>query len=1395
MPSARRRLRLRSYNRPASGVNAYLSSSMTFQTKAKRTKKKVKHEPPTVSAATGQIKRGRGRPRKITTTQVKTNEPKPIAKFEIEVDESSSDDDDDSENSSQSSDRSNNTSRSGSSSDSEARILQPNSNWDASFARLLAWKRKHGDVSVPQRLTNTKEKKLSNWVMRQRKLYRKFQLRPDHFERLERVGFCFRLDSSRNPIQSRGGVHPKYKDCKYEIPKLEDEIVAESDDEDDESEGDGDDENEDADGEEVSYGSESNDEEGNLSKAEDSDQDWISMYDCLRSDKHDGGALVPGGYVRNTKLAAWTAKQRKLYKQGQLSEDRIIQLESIGFVWVVHGVEEDTDEMTARPIRKAKETATRRIRADSESMDVLDDDDKVEASEAAAKGAAAMTSNPSQVREYRDMVAKVKARLPPPRDPASMTPSQLEDYIQFYDTMLPRLKAYVQEYGDALVPQHFARDIDLGAWVSSQRHKLLAQTLDQDRFQHLCDSHFVWKSSRTRQPLEISLSYVKGALPPPPQFTRQRAASFERPLTTTVSKIATQPVGEYNNPSAKQPIISVNSRETLDAIKACLPLLTQRKLDSNRLQLLRAYVQKHGHARVPRSYAQDGLGEWVNSVRRRLRVKALSQEQFELLNGLGFSWSFDTKHREQPLRLEDFLSDALEESSEEVSAEEGRGEEEDDNDDDVVSVSLKRSTEDTNDLQEFYTRVKKYLPPPPDPKSMTPAQKALEAHFQRNLKMLKKFIKKYGHARVPQKAREHIELGQWVNVLRKKLKSQSLQQHHFEKLNEYGFAWQVNPMKIEVPVVLSFLPKSESVQAGSRNVKKMRLSDEPNAPSTSSDGSGAGAQYSRGLVTAPAKTKTQLLYPRKQVSTADYRNVEALLAQLFLNPLIKEYACKPFESRHPELAYHYNRVDTDDSIDLDIVASRIKARCYETSRDILDELCRVFDQSIEVFSLPQVIDASLSVSIVSHLKDYVIMLWQEYMLPSEPPSSKSDVAYPLYEERETSRTKRMQNSGHVPFTARILNHLRFKLDLYVASSGGVDDNDNEDLWALAGGTNLDTELKGLVAKMSSLSKDSSPNYNMHRLHNDLLSCVPKSLSQFYRITQRLERFFWKLTTPVHEANTRGVDSSSMWGDVVTTIYARDKSSKPYWPSLCLGVIAPVENREDWHATITERNERRLPKAISDSLVRARETAERSVQKSSNSYFLVEFLGSHEYDWVRSSNVLEYDADEDPNINLPQKAFGKHDKQTMSDALTEVATVTEQYAAILDSVFDWEESLGRQPVTKASNHAATSRIPALDRGHMRCIIRTMDPSSSNNESTMTGAVSVSHDSTFADLRLAMESSSSMELALALPHDYCFFDPRLGNISTKLESQHKVAELGVRDDAGAVKVFVVDCFGLN
>ena len=61
---------------------------------------------------------------------------------------------------------------------------------------------------------------------------------------------------------------------------------------------------------------------------------WEKMFGMLIDyKKRFGNCNVPQGWSEDPKLGRWVSTQRKLYKNGKLSPERIQRLKSVGFEW------------------------------------------------------------------------------------------------------------------------------------------------------------------------------------------------------------------------------------------------------------------------------------------------------------------------------------------------------------------------------------------------------------------------------------------------------------------------------------------------------------------------------------------------------------------------------------------------------------------------------------------------------------------------------------------------------------------------------------------------------------------------------------------------------------------------------------------------------------------------------------------------------------------------------------------------------------------------------------------------------------------------------------------------------------------------------------------------------
>jgi hypothetical protein len=354
---------------------------------------------------------------------------------------------------------------------------------------------------------------------------------------------------------------------------------------------------------------------------------------------------------------------------------------------------------------------------------------------------------------------------------------------------------------------------------------------------------------------------------------------------------------------------------------------------------------------------------------------------------------------------------------------------------------------------------------------------------------------------------------------------------------------------------------------------------------------------------------------------------------------------------------------------------------------------RVFANCVKFHSHPNNKEAVPSfVSIALHLREFFNFLWQEYMVPSDPVESASSVQKKAFSRREKDRKKRFENLRVLCLSKKFMYKMAMRLNYFVEGGGLVDKLDTEPIFGeecMEPDRDLDViveNLKQFQVKLEEMSLQAvEEDYTFEFFDQDVKRCYQHEVlednpSLRLRIGYRLNRFIGKFLIPICEANSRGVTQSSIWGNIAAVIWARESSKKPYWPALCLGMLPPDDQREDWHAAITERNESRLPEKLNAQLMTTKKKCEQAQKRQSLSYFLVEFLGTHEFIWVRETDIVEkFDPSDDPNKNAshaPKKKRSSRSSstsivgsKTYATALEECGWAQEEYESTLADAFD------------------------------------------------------------------------------------------------------------------------------
>jgi len=367
------------------------------------------------------------------------------------------------------------------------------------------------------------------------------------------------------------------------------------------------------------------------------------------------------------------------------------------------------------------------------------------------------------------------------------------------------------------------------------------------------------------------------------------------------------------------------------------------------------------------------------------------------------------------------------------------------------------------------------------------------------------------------------------------------------------------------------------------------------------------------------------------------------------------------------------------------VCRAIRRRQYKDTRAIQLDMWRIFSNCIKYHTSPANKDNSVPsfVSIALHLRDYFNALWQEYMVPSDPPAGQSFQKAPkgsrtIYSKRDEDRKNRIATTSATVISVPCLQKTAAAINRFIEMDGRVDKLDED---AIFHNDTLDDDgdmdevvenLRGLQHKLATYANNEQ-DLTVEELDGDFRRCYMGDLfeskpSLRIRVSHRVDRLKGKIIANIFEANSRGVNQSSVWGCMAAAIWARESSKKPYWPALVLGIMAPEEQKEDWHATLTQRNERRLPEKLRTDLHAGKRKAELAIKRQNagnaeqNSYFLVEFMGTHEFIWVKESDMIEtFDPDVNPNKSV---AAGNVTKKKRSSRSTDILG-SETFATALE----------------------------------------------------------------------------------------------------------------------------------
>ncbi len=471
-----------------------------------------------------------------------------------------------------------------------------------------------------------------------------------------------------------------------------------------------------------------------------------------------------------------------------------------------------------------------------------------------------------------------------------------------------------------------------------------------------------------------------------------------------------------------------------------------------------------------------------------------------------------------------------------------------------------------------------------------------------------------------------------------------------------------SPLGIQVPAS----PIVSSSQTSSKKKKKATPSSNKDKDSSNNSSSKKGGGSAKktpskrtpkkaAVISLDSGSMPNLNSDVPPITKEEYANLDQLMTQFCKAPLLAEFS-RPVSLLHPELSSLYHKVVLN-PIDLGKVCRAIRRRQYTDVRQVCVDVWRIFSNCVKYHTHPITREGAIPsfVSIANHLREYFNALWMEYMLPSEINSSdknKDSMAIAMKnadEKRSKVRRDRYNGVLTIVLSNKLLEKVVSAIESFVEMGGRVDALDKD---SILNDDNVDEDetqaveaafaaLTQLTERLSSIA-NSEYEYTVESLVLDLKRCYSDEVFEGFprikvKFERRLDRIVGKLLVPVNEVSCRGVNQSSVWGCMAAAIWARETTKRPYWPALVLGIMAPEDQKEDWHDFLTVRNEERLPEKLQAGLQAGKKKATQAIAKQNSgnaermSYFLVEFLGTHEFIWVKEADIIEnFDPEEDVN---------------------------------------------------------------------------------------------------------------------------------------------------------------------
>jgi len=467
---------------------------------------------------------------------------------------------------------------------------------------------------------------------------------------------------------------------------------------------------------------------------------WDVRYGGLVAYKEEhGNCNVPQRYFENEQLGGWVGNQRAAYKKGNLNQEKIRKLSSLGFLWEPD--EARWEEMYQELVNYAKKYGNCRVPVYGYSEN-----------QQLGMWVSQQRANYRVGRLNKDRVKKL--------DEISFA---WDKYEAYWEEMYQELSYYKKQYGDCNVPDGYSQNSKLAVWVGVQRQSYKKSKLSKEKVRRLNELGFAWKIHDTYwEAMYQELSAYKqqyGDCKVPRDYSKK-------------PKLAMWVLGQRQAYKAgKLDPQNIKRLNKLGFIWKPHEAYWEEMYKS-----LADYKMEHGHCNVPSGYSENPkLGVWVGTQRSAYKKGKLDPDKVKRLNTMGFVWdALEVLWEERYQKLVDYKKTYgncnVAHTGPECS---GLG----------SWVSIQRTVYKNGKLQTDRTAKLEKL---------GFVWNLADSRWEERFQELVEYKQKYGNCNVPAKYKENPSLGTWVNNIRNRAyKRNILTKEQIGKLNELGFVWKL----------------------------------------------------------------------------------------------------------------------------------------------------------------------------------------------------------------------------------------------------------------------------------------------------------------------------------------------------------------------------------------------------------------------------------------------------------------------------------------------------------------------------------------------------------------------------------------------------------------------------